>query len=226
MNTILTQRLEVQMSRFPELVIFDMDGVLVDACGWHLEAFNAALKHVCNYEIPLEEHYKIYNGLPTKIKLKMLVEANKIEKDNVQDIFDFKQERTLEIIRAQSEERPEKVELIQWLKSNNARIACFTNSIRETASLVLAEAGILEHLEYFLTNEDVINAKPDPEGYIQVLKHFNCVPKNAMIIEDSPKGEKAARASGCSVMKVTNATEVIKKGVKRFIDESFNTHGG
>jgi beta-phosphoglucomutase len=214
------------MSRFPELVIFDMDGVLVDACGWHLDAFNAALKHVCNYEIPLQEHYRTYNGLPTKIKLQMLVENNKIKEEDVQNIFDFKQERTLEIIRAQSAQRPEKVELIQWLKTNNTHVACFTNSIRETASLILTEAGILEHLEYFLTNEDVVNAKPDPEGYIEVLKHFNCTPENVMIVEDSPKGEKAARASGCHVMKVLNATEVTKKGVKRFIDESFNTHGG
>ena len=47
-----------------KLVIFDLDGVLVDACEWHRQSLNDSLKEVCGYEIPLEEHNKIYNGLP------------------------------------------------------------------------------------------------------------------------------------------------------------------
>ena len=34
-----------------ELVIFDLDGVLVDACEWHRVALNEALQEVCQYEI-------------------------------------------------------------------------------------------------------------------------------------------------------------------------------
>ena len=44
-----------------KLVIFDLDGVLVDACEWHRVALNEALKEVCNYEISLEDHYGEFN---------------------------------------------------------------------------------------------------------------------------------------------------------------------
>ena len=53
-----------------KLVIFDMDGVLVDACDWHKGALNKALLELCNYQISEKDHYSIFNGLPTKTKLK------------------------------------------------------------------------------------------------------------------------------------------------------------
>ena len=55
-----------------KLVIFDMDGVLVDACEWHKDALNAALLELCNYKISEEEYYSVFNGLPTKTKLQKL----------------------------------------------------------------------------------------------------------------------------------------------------------
>ena len=61
-----------------KLVIFDLDGVLVDACEWHRIALNEALKKVCNYEISLEDHYSTFNGIPTRVKLEKLTEMGKI----------------------------------------------------------------------------------------------------------------------------------------------------
>jgi len=55
-----------------DMVIFDLDGVLVDACEWHRIALNEALEEICGYKISLEDHYKIYNGIPTRKKLEIL----------------------------------------------------------------------------------------------------------------------------------------------------------
>ena len=49
-----------------KLVIFDLDGVLVNACEWHRIALNKALKEICDYEISLEDHYCTFNDIPTK----------------------------------------------------------------------------------------------------------------------------------------------------------------
>ena len=57
-----------------KLVIFDLDGVLVDACEWHRIALNEALKKACDYEISLEDHYSTFNGIPTRVKLEKLTE--------------------------------------------------------------------------------------------------------------------------------------------------------
>ena len=73
-----------------KMIIFDMDGVLVDACEWHRVALNEALQKVCGYEIPKQEHYTIYNGIPTRTKLKILVEKGLIPPGLQSSIYEEK----------------------------------------------------------------------------------------------------------------------------------------
>ena len=208
-----------------KLVIFDMDGVLVDACDWHKIALNEALKEVSGYEIPLEDHYKKYNGLPTKVKLNMLIKEGHVQESDLESIYEMKQLKTVDIIKRESVVKEEKIELMEWLHNSEINVACFTNSIRMTAQLMLERAGVYEHLDLLVTNQDVSSPKPNPEGYIKALKHFNCSPKDAIIVEDSPKGLEAAEKSGANILKVENATFVTTNTVKRYIDENFNSNG-
>ena len=69
------------------LIIFDLDGVLVDACEWHKIALNEALKEVAGFEIGEEEHKSTFNGLPTKVKLKMLTDSNRLTSDLHEKIY-------------------------------------------------------------------------------------------------------------------------------------------
>tara|TARA_Y100000296_G_scaffold81447_1_gene108629 strand:+ start:3210 stop:3821 length:612 start_codon:yes stop_codon:yes gene_type:complete len=191
-----------------KLIIFDLDGVLVDACEWHRVALNEALKEVCNYEISLEEHYSTFNGTPTKVKLQKLTEMGILAPGQHQEVYNRKQELTVETIRKNAAHRKEKVDMIEELKQNGYSIACYTNSIRNTAILMLQKTGVLEHLDYLLTNQDVKKNKPDPEGYLFLVKKFNVQKNDVIIVEDSPKGRAAARASGCNVIEVENPDEV------------------
>jgi len=209
-----------------ELVIFDLDGVLVDACEWHRIALNEALKEVCGYEIPLKEHYTTFNGLPSKIKLKQLIARDILDENDYEKTYTLKQEKTIDIIKEHCKIGDDKIDLMKWLHEQSIIVACFTNSIRETAYLMLENTGIIDELNYILTNQDVENAKPDPEGYNRVLHYFDVAKENAMIVEDSPKGLRAAYASGCKVLKVENATHVNIENLKEFINENFNSHGG
>jgi beta-phosphoglucomutase-like phosphatase (HAD superfamily) len=211
-----------------KLVIFDMDGVLVDACDWHKDAFNQALEELCGYKISDEEHYSEFNGLPTKTKLAKLAEKGIVKEDKKlhKEINNLKQENTIRIIEESCAYDNSKVNLVSWLKLKGIKVACFTNSIRKTAELMLDKCGVLSELDLLVTNQDVKEPKPSPEGYLKVLKHFNISPQDAMIVEDSPKGIKAATAAGCKIMKVDNATQVYTENMRRFIHESFDSNGG
>ena len=200
-----------------KLVIFDMDGVLVDACEWHRVALNEALKEVCDYEISLEDHYKIFNGTPTKIKLKKLSEIGVIKEELFEKIENLKQEKTVEIINRLALKRQEKIDLMKFLHSKNIKTACYTNSIRMTAELMLEKTGILQYLDLLVTNQDVKIPKPSPEGYLLCLEKLNTEIKNAIIIEDSPKGIEAARLSGCRFIQVRNPDEVTIKLIKELL---------
>jgi HAD superfamily hydrolase (TIGR01509 family) len=197
-----------------KLIIFDMDGVLVDACEWHRIALNEALQEVCNYQISLEDHYKIFNGIPTKVKLKKLKELGIVKEEYFEKIENLKQKKTIDIINKMANERQEKIELLKYIKSKNLKTACYTNSIRMTAELMLKKTGVLSFLDLLITNQDVNKPKPHPEGYLLILKSLNISKNNTIIIEDSPNGLQAATLSGCRVLKVEGPEDVNIKLLK------------
>ena len=78
-----------------KLVIFDLDGVLIDSKDYHYEALNEALGS--QYEISREEHVSVYDGLPTKAKLELLTQNKGLPVDQYDKIWRDKQEVTLKI---------------------------------------------------------------------------------------------------------------------------------
>ena len=70
-------------------ILFDMDGVLIDAKEWHYEALNKALG-LFGIEISYYDHLNTFDGLPTKIKLQMLSEQYYLPKELHDFINDMK----------------------------------------------------------------------------------------------------------------------------------------
>lgn len=200
-----------------KLIIFDMDGVLVDACEWHKEALNSALLEISNITINNEQHINEYNGLPTKIKLKKLCNLGLILDTDIQKIENLKQEKTIKIINEKAYLRQEKIELLEYLKKNNYFIGCYTNSIKKTTELMLFKTGILHFFDIILTNQDVLKPKPDSEGYDKIINFFNLQPKETIIVEDSPKGLEAAINTGSKIWKVKNPDEVNLQNLRLII---------
>jgi HAD superfamily hydrolase (TIGR01509 family) len=191
-----------------KLFIFDLDGVLVEACNWHRDALNEALLEICNFKISQEEHEFTFNGIPTSKKLQILTNRGLVAQIHHQKINDLKQEKTLEIIERCATLRQEKIDMILSIREAGHTVCCYTNSIRKTASLMLRKTGIEHLFDYVLTNQDVDEPKPSPEGYLFLMEKFNFDKKDTFIIEDSPKGVAAATSSGANVLVVKNAGEV------------------
>jgi beta-phosphoglucomutase len=189
-----------------KLLIFDLDGVLIDACDWHKNALNKSLVYHGYEPIKDDDHYRIFNGLPTREKLKIL----NIPKEQHQSINELKQEYTKDLISQNTLVSIEKIELINSIKNLGFFVACYTNSITETAKLMLRKVGILDLMDLLVTNEMVDNPKPNPEGYLKVMDHFNVAPSHTIIVEDSQKGIEAATNSGANVFIVRDSTETTK----------------
>ena len=114
-------------------ILFDLDGVLVDACDWHYLALNRALESIDINPISRQEHLTSYNGLPTKVKLQMLG----LHEDECALVWKLKQDYTLQTIQEHSHIQTEKVELLSYLKNQGIKIGCVTHSIRETTTEIL-----------------------------------------------------------------------------------------
>lgn len=189
-------------------VLFDMDGTLIDACDWHYEAFNQALSEIAGFSITPEENKIHYNGLPTAKKLEKLISDGRINPESKQDIWKRKQELTIEIINNKSWTDPTKIELLTYLNKIGIKVACVTNSIYATASLMLQKANQFNHLDLIVTNDMIRYPKPHGEGFIRAMVQFGTLPEETLIVEDSPKGQEAARSTGAHLWECVDATEV------------------
>ncbi len=197
-------------------ILFDLDGVLVDATEWHYESFNLALREVCGFELSPVEHLEVFNGLPTKEKLRILIEQGRVSESAVEKIFCAKQACTCRIIQERCTADARCVAMVREL-SKNYQLACVTNSIRETAELMLRKSEVLPFLKFFLSNEDVTRPKPCPDGFIIAMHKLGVRPHEVVIVEDAPKGIAAARSSGAHVLEVLGYHDVSLARVEDFL---------
>lgn len=203
-------------------VIFDMDGVLIEAKDWHYEALNKALK-LFGMEISRYDHLVTYDGLPTKKKLEMLSSESGLPRELHKFINDMKQQYTMEIVYASCKPTFHHEYALSKLKNSGYKMAVCSNSIRNTIEIMMKKASLEEYFEFYVSNQDVKNGKPDPEMYNLAIKQLGLTPKECMIIEDNENGIKAAKASGAWVMEVDVVEDVnihnIEKNIKKFEEQ-------
>jgi HAD superfamily hydrolase (TIGR01509 family) len=196
-----------------QAVLFDLDGVLVDACGWHYESLNMALMAVASIEISLSEHMSTFNGLPTTEKLRILKDQGRLQDIQFDKIWQLKQKNTVSVISDLAKVDKNKIYLHTMLNEMGIKVACVTNSIRETAELMLTNTGQIDLMEFLITNEDVKNNKPHSEPYIRAMIRLGINPENILIVEDSDKGMASAMGTGAHVLRVKDAEDVTWKKI-------------
>ena len=205
-----------------KLVIFDLDGVLIDSRDMHYEALNRALAKVDEkYIITREEHLSAYDGLPTTRKLELLTEKKGLPVVEYDTIWQDKQTATLDIF---SELKPdyELMHYFQQLKEKGYSIAVASNSVRNTVKLVLLRLGLLEFVHYHLSNEDVFRSKPFPEMYWRCMIACNALPKDTVIFEDSHIGRQGALDSGSHLIAIEDRPDLTQSKIDK-VFEIFET---
>ena len=213
-------------------ILFDLDGVLVDACDWHYHALNMSLKENCGYEIDRKDHIRNFNGIPTSKKLEILHKRGIIQKEQFKKIWEDKQKYTINAINNHSKIDVEKINIHHYLSQKGYKLCCVTNSIKKTAELMLKKTDQFKYMNFIITNEDVKNPKPSPECYNKAVHLLNLKPENCLIVEDSEKGLAAAIGSKCHYLKVNSYKEVNIENILNKIrlieetkNENFNPNG-
>jgi len=215
-----------------KLVVFDLDGVLVEAREIHYKALNNALCRVGgpSWMISREDHISTYNGLPTRKKLELLSEKQGVKRELHEKIWQLKQEETYNEIEHHINltDSFEQVKIMRYLKEHHYDIYCASNAIRKSVVLMLRCSGCLKYIDIILSNEDVQRPKPHPEMYLQCILHSGVSPQETLIVEDSPIGEQAALSSGAYVLKIygTNdlTLDLVKSGIK-YANECDDSNG-
>ena len=196
-----------------KVIIFDLDGVLVDTKMIHFEALNLSLKKYGYEEISIDDHVKVFDGLPTNEKLKILNKKDKLPIKNFSKINKYKQKITANLLKKKIKRKTHLLEIFKYL-NKNYKIAVATNAVKSTLKICLKNLGIEKYVDFKLSNEDIINPKPNPEIYLRIFVHFGIYPSEALIVEDSHYGREAAVSSGAKLLPIKKINELNLKKIK------------
>lgn len=199
-------------------ILFDMDGVLIDAQDWHYEALNQALE-VFGYSISRDAHLTTFDGLPTRQKLKMLSASRDLPVGLHEFLNDLKQMHTMAITQQKCKPTFNHQFAFRMLKENGKLIGVCSNSVRQSVMTMMRLSNLDAYLDIVYSNEDVAYGKPNPEMYVSAMRDLNVAADETLILEDNDHGIQAAIESGAHLMKIGTPGDVTYEAICKRISE-------
>ena len=178
------------------LAIFDMDGTLIDTCRVNFMSYRKALSEE---GIDLTEEYfnKECFGKGYKDYLPPLVNGDADMMERV-----HKRKAALyDDYLGEAKVNPALEHFIRGMK-DMYYMALVTTASRENVYGITEHFGLKDEFDLILTAAEIPKLKPDAEGFLMAMRHFNIPPERTVIFEDSEVGTEAAMRSGAAVMRV------------------------
>jgi beta-phosphoglucomutase-like phosphatase (HAD superfamily)/dTDP-glucose pyrophosphorylase len=201
------------------LFIFDLDGVLVDSKEIHYNALNQALMLVDKkYTISLEEQRETFEGLTTNQKLQILTNSRGLPEYKYDLIWKNKQLNSITFFKELKTDI-ELINIFKAIKDNEIKIAVASNSIQKTVETCLTSLGVINFLDFYISNEGGVLPKPNPDMYVKCIDNCESNIDNTTIFEDSYTGRLGAFKSGARVVSVENRKDLTMKKVMNEINK-------
>ena len=188
-------------------IAWDLDGCLFDSDQLHYLAVNEALKPY-GERITEEEHLSTFKGLPTLKKCEMLTAMRRLPAEAHLNVSTLKQLATRDAIARAVKPDLKVTALLMALQAAGWRQCCCSNSVRDTVFRILAQLDLLDFMDFYLSNQDVIQAKPYPYMYEKAASIFGISPRELVVVEDALPGRRAAMGAGCVLVPVEGPEEV------------------
>jgi beta-phosphoglucomutase len=198
-------------------IIFDMDGVLLDAKEWHYEALNRALGHF-GERIDRDEHLSAYDGLSTRRKLELLTASRGFPSLLHERVNELKQQYTMKLISAHCRPLAIHQDALSALYEEGYTLGLASNSVRPTVELAMERANLKQYFSFMLSNQDVGKPKPDPEIYLTAMNRAAAMCDQCVVVEDNHHGIEAATQAGAHVLRVAGVMDVSYRRLRSFID--------
>lgn len=175
--------------------IFDLDGVIVDTAKYHFLAWQKIASELGIEFTP--EHNENLKGVSRIRSLDLILELGNIEasqEDKNKWLIQKNEDYLSYLVDMNfSEILPGVMPVLEYLKENNQGIAL--GSASKNARPILEKTGILSYFNVIIDGNDVTNAKPDPEVFVQAAKGLQIANENAIVFEDSVAGIQAANTA-------------------------------
>jgi len=188
-------------------IIFDMDGVLIDAMPFHAEAMKLAIKEETDYEIDKKIVYKL-EGMPSDNLVKEIFKKYNIKKELDQRLIEKISERKKEIFKEIEETHLiEGVhDLIEVLNECKCVKAIVTGAAKKEIELTIDKMIGLKNFDVVVSGEDVDVGKPNSAPFVVALQKMNIKPSECIVVENAPLGVEAANKAGIRCILTLNNT--------------------
>lgn len=179
-----------------KLIIVDLDGTLVNTSKINFYSYKKAMNEF-GYDIEFDFFQEYCNGRNYKDFLTEIIGA---KEEVIDKIHHMKKKYYKDNIKNGKLNEFLKDILLNMKQEYN--IALVTNASKQNTIELLEEFKIVSIFDLIITQEEMINKKPSPEGFLKAMQYFDILPKDTLIFEDSYEGETAAIASGAKYVLV------------------------
>ena len=188
-------------------IIFDMDGVLIDAMPFHAEAMKIAIKEETDYEIDKKIVYQL-EGMPSNHLVKEIFKTNNINKELNHKLIEKISERKKQVFREIEDTRLIEgvYDLIKVLNKCNCLKAIVTGAAKKEIELTIGKMIGLKNFDVVISGEDVEAGKPDATPFVLALQKMNIKPSDCIVVENAPLGVEAANKAGIRCIITLNNT--------------------
>ncbi|EHG8818731.1 hexitol phosphatase HxpB [Salmonella enterica subsp. diarizonae] len=182
-----------------KIIIFDMDGVLIDSepvwqqveCEFYLRHYNISLG---------PKDFDLFTGMPVGIFLRKLHENHGLPSNNLPQIQDTIVAQVAEKIRQKPKPIAGIFELLNYLQRRGSLMAVASSSPQYQIDNVLNTLNIRHYFSAVVSADGLSYGKPHPEIFLTAAAMLKAEPETCLVIEDSLNGVIAARAAGMRVI--------------------------
>jgi HAD superfamily hydrolase (TIGR01509 family) len=176
-----------------KLILFDMDGVLLDSEKLYLEMNQIFFKKL-GANISVAEHQSFVGISATKMWTFIKDKFNLSE--TVEELI--KQEKELKYKALKAAKLVPTIgviDFLEFLKRKNYQIAIASSGLKKNINLILQKLDMEKYFDLVVSGEQVEKGKPEPDIFLKVASQYGISPKDCIVIEDSTNGVLAAKAA-------------------------------
>lgn len=178
------------------MVLFDLDGTVVDSGGIILASMRHATRTVLAREFSDDELMARVGGPGLEAQMRALDEDRAEELVAVYREHNEPLHDTLEACEGMEA-------ALATLKHQGRRLGVVTAKRRETVELAFARIPLAHHFDVLVGGDETLHHKPHPEPLLLALERLAARPDEAAYVGDSPYDMQAAKAAGVYAIGVT-----------------------